>query len=563
MVAAARNATGVLARLNDYAEGVCDGSIVAGRLVRLACERHLRDVSLGSLRGLEFSEDAADHVIRFLQELKHSIGDKAEQKFILEPWQVFIVGSVFGWMRADDTRRFRRVHTEVARKNGKTTLLAGVGLYLAFADSEPGAEVYSAATKRDQAKICWNEARRMVEGSKTLRQHIVITPSQSNLSRRETNSKFEPLGRDADTSDGLNPHAALIDELHAHPNRDLVDVLDTALGARRQPIRWNITTAGSNQESIWWEEREYAVRVLEGVVEDDTLFAYIATLDKDDDWRDEAVWAKGNPNLGVSVRLDALREECAAAQQIKDRQNGFRRLRMNEPTEQSERWIDMAQWDACADAPQVEDGAACFVGIDLSSKVDLTAAVAVFAAEDGYLDVLCRFWRPEEGVIEAEKRDGVPYRRWASEGLLTLLEGGSIDTGQVGEDIIDWTSGWEVREFPFDSWNAAGTASKLERAGAVIVAVAQGFATYTEPCHQLEAWIADGKIRHGGHPILRWMASQMQVKMGPNDAIRPWKPHGSGLRNDGIVAMLMAVNRLLLHQQQDDEPYIVTMDLRP
>lgn len=552
MAVAARSATGVLARLTDYAEGVLSGEIVAGKYVRLACQRHLDDVALGSLRGLWFDEDAAERAIRFIELLPHSKGELAGQRIHLEPWQVFQVGSVFGWTRADGTRRFRRAHTEVARKNGKTLTLAAIGLYLAFADGEAGAEVYSAATKRDQAKILWDAARQMVEQTPALARAVVVTPSKSNLSMARTASKFEPLGRDADTSDGLNPHAALIDELHAHPNRDLVDVLDTALGARRQPIRWNITTAGFNQESIWWEEREYAIRVLEGIADDDSLFALIYTLDKGDDWRDEAVWPKANPNLGVSVYLDALREEARKAAAIPALQNSFRCKRLNEPTEQSERWIDMAQWDACADAPQVEDGAACFVGIDLSSKVDLTAAVAVFPAEDGYLDVLPLFWRPEDGVLEAEKRDGVPYRQWAKDGLLTLVEGSMVDPAAVAEDIIDWTAGWEAREFPFDSWNAASAAAKLEQAGAAIVAVAQGYATYTEPCHHLEALLASGKVRHGGHPVLRWMASQMMVKHGANDAIRPWKPHGSGLRNDGVVAMLMAINRVLLHQRSED-----------
>lgn len=551
----------MLARVTDYAEGVVAGDIVAGRLVRLACERHLRDVEDGHLRGLVWDDDAADHAIRFIEQLRHSKGEWAGQRFILEDWQVFIVGSVFGWYRADGTRRFREAHTEVARKNGKTQLLAAIGLYLAFADGEAGAEVYSAATKRDQAKLCWEEARRMVEQTPALKSRVVITPSKSNLARLDTYSKFEPVGRDADTLDGLNPHAAIIDELHAHTSRDMVDVLRTALGARRQPLLWSITTAGSNQQSIWWESRSYAANVLEGIVEDDALFAYIATLDPGDDWRDESVWPKGNPNLGVSVKLDGLREEFRRAEAIPAQQNAFRRLRLNEPTEQSERWLDMATWDRNAAAPEVAPGMTVFAGLDLSSTIDLTACVAV-APRDGGYDVLTRFWRPEDTIGEAERRDGVPYRQWAADGWLTLTEGNAIDPVRIADDITDWLAPYTVAELAFDAWNAAGASARLGSLGVTTVAMAQGFATYSEPCHALEALLLEGRIRHGGNPVLRWMAAQVMVKFGPNDAVRPFKPHGAGIRDDGIVALLMALARARVHQQAAvaSDPSIIVWD---
>ena len=561
MVAVAPASSAVLARVTGYAEGVVAGEIVAGQLVRLACERHLADIETAGLRGLAWDDDAADHAIRFIEQLRHSKGEWSGRRFILEPWQVFIVGSVFGWYREDGTRRFREAYTEVARKNGKTQLLAAIGLYLAFADGEPGAEVYSAATKRDQAKLCWAEADRMVQSTPALARLIQRTPSKANLSRLSTFSKFEPLGRDADTSDGLNPHAAIVDELHAHTNRDMVDVLRTALGARRQPLLWSITTAGSNQQSIWWESRSYAVNVLEGIVEDDALFAYIATLDPGDSWMDESVWPKGNPNLGVSVKLDGLREEFRRAEAIPAQQNAFRRLRLNEPTEQSERWLDMATWDRNAAAPEVAPGMTVFAGLDLSSTIDLTACVAV-APRDGGYDVLTRFWRPEDTVGEAERRDGVPYRQWAADGWLTLTEGNAIDPVRIADDILDWLAPYQVPELAFDAWNAAGAAARLGAAGVTCVAMAQGFATYSEPCHALEALLLEGRIRHGGNPLLRWMASQVTVKFGPNDAIRPYKAHGAGIRDDGIVALLMALARARVHQQAAavPEPSILVWD---
>lgn len=550
MVATAPSATGVLARMTDYAESVLGGDIVAGELVRLACERHLHDLELGSLRGLRFDEAAAGHAVAFVEQLRHSKGEWAGQRLQLAPWQLFIVGSVFGWLRDDGTRRFREIYTEVARKNGKTTLLAAIGLYLAFADGEPGAEVYSAATKRDQAKLCWSEADRMVQSTPALSRLIERTPSRGNLARLDTFSKFEPLGRDADTADGLNPHAGIIDELHAHTSRDMVDVLRTALGARRQPILWSITTAGSDQQSIWWEMRSYAANVLQKTADDDTLFAYIATLDKGDDWQDEAVWPKGNPNLGVSVRLEELREKARRAAQLPGEQNAFRRLRLNEPTEQSERWLDIGQWDENAAPPEVMPGAVVFAGLDLSSTIDITACVLV-APRDGDYDVVGRFWRPEDTIVEAERRDGVPYRQWAAEGWLTLTEGTAIDPIQIADDIADWLAPYTVAELAFDAWNAAGASARLGSLGVTTVAMAQGFATYSEPCHALEALLLERRIRHGGNPVLRWMAGQVTVKFGPNDAVRPYKPHGSGIRDDGIVALLMALARARVHQQAD------------
>lgn len=567
MVATAPAATGVLAVMNDYARGVVEGSIVAGRLVKLACERHLRDLDLGGARGIWFDEAEAERVVLFFAQLRHSKGEwgpkggQPGQRFRLEPWQQFIVGSVFGWKRADGTRRFRGVHDEEARKNGKTTRLAGVGLYLMTADDEPGSEVVSAATKRDQAKLLWEEAMRMVRATPALARNIVISESRWTMAYPALDAKFIPLGRDADTYDGLNPHGALIDELHAHPNRDMVDVLATAIGSRRQPLIWYITTAGYDQSGIWFEKRSYAIRVLEGVVEDDSLFVYIATLDEDDDWRDESVWIKANPNLGVSVKLDALREDCQKAIESPEAQPAFLTKRLNVPTNAARRWIDvLTEWDPCNAEPEVMAGDRCYIGIDMASTIDLSSAIALFPRDDLSYDVLCRFWRPEETVEEAEKRDHVPYRLWAEQGYLTLTDGTMMDPADIAEDILAWSRPWDVQEFPFDRYNAASVGARIEADGGTPVALAQGLVTYSEPCHQLKGLLKARKLRHGGHPVLRWMAGQVMVKTGANDSIRPYKPDGSGIHDDGITALLMALARALMHQG-DEEAAILVFDL--
>ncbi len=549
VVAEAPAEAGVLAQITSYAEQVLAGDIVAGKPVRLACERHVRDLEDAHERGFRFDEAAAQHVIDFIQHLRHSKGEWAGQYFKLEPWQVFIVGSVFGWLRADGTRRFREVYTEIARKNGKTQLLAAIGLYLAFADGEPGAEVYAAATKREQAHLLWGEARRMVRQTPALASRLTVSDSRSNMSWAELNAKFEPLSRDAKSLDGLNPHGALIDELHAHPNREMVDVLETAQGARRQPLTWYITTAGHDQSSIWWEKRSYALMVLDEAVEDDSVFVYIATLDEGDDWRDESVWVKANPNLGVSIKVEKLREEAAKAEAQPARQNAFLRLRMNTPTEQAERWIEMSQWDACSGEPVAQPGDRGFAALDLASTIDLSAGVAVFPRSDGSYDVLCRFWRPEDTILEAEKRDRVPYRLWADQGYLQLVEGSMMDPNEIADDWLDWLAPYDIVEYPFDTWNARGAGARMLSRGAHAVAMAQGYQTYSEPCNLLEGLLSAGKLRHGGHPILRWMAGQVMIKHGPNESKRPWKPDGSGIRDDGITALLMALARAMVHQE--------------
>jgi phage terminase large subunit-like protein len=540
--------------VTTYAERVVAGDVVVGRLVRLACERHLRDLELGQLRGLWFDHEEAERVYRFFRGLKHSKGEWAGESFELADWQMFIVGSAFGWKRADGTRRFRTIYSEVARKNGKTTLVAGAALYATFADGEAGAEGYIAATKRDQARICWDEAMRMVKATPALAKRVRVLEARGNLSNPETASKLEPLARDADSLDGLNPHFAGVDELHAHPTREMVDVLETAVGARRQPLIWYITTAGFNQASVWWEKRSYAVNVVDGTADDDSLFVFIATLDAGDDWRDEAVWPKANPNLGVSVKLDTLREEARKAEAIPGQQNAFRCKRLNQPVEQAERWLDMARWDACDAEPQIAPGQACFLGLDLSSTTDITAAVAVFPADDGCYDVQCHFWMPEVGVREREQRDGAPYRAWMQQGYITATEGDIVDYDVIRETVKVLAETYEITEIPYDPWNATQLATQLGWDGATVVPMSQGYASLSEASKFLESLVITGRLRHGGHPVLRWMAANVAVKQGPNDSIRPVKG-GLNTRIDGIVALVMGLGRVIAHMEPHDSVY--------
>ena len=365
-----------------YARAVAEGRILTNRLVHLACERHLEDLSSAAARGLRFDVAKGLHAIDFFGFLRHSKGEWAGQTFDLAPWQAFVVGCLFGWQRSDGLRRFRTAYCAVPRKNGKSTLSAGLGLYLLVAYGERGAEIYSAATSRDQARIMFDEAKRMVGSSPALKRRVGILIN--NLHVAATTSRFMQLSSDASTMDGLNVHGAIIDELHAHRTRHVVDVLETATGARRQPLLFEITTAGYDRHSICFEHHDYSIKVLQGIARDDAWFAFIAAADDNDDWTDPAVWRKANPSFGLSVKEDDLARKAEKAIALPGAQNAFRRMHLNEWTERAERWIDLAAWDACAAPVDLEQlrGRRCFGGLDLSTTTDVTALAWVFPPED-------------------------------------------------------------------------------------------------------------------------------------------------------------------------------------
>jgi phage terminase large subunit-like protein len=534
----------------QYVEDVLNGTITAGRLVRLACARHRKDLETGHERGLIFDEEAGARAIEFFGFLHHSKGEWAGEVFELAGWQAFIVWSLFGWkIKASGLRRFRNAYDEIARKNGKSTLAAGIGLLLFIADGEPGAEVYTAATKRDQAKITHGEAERMVKASPGLRKIIRIV--RDNMHVPDTASKFEPLGADADTMDGLNIHGAVVDELHAHKTRAVLDVIETATGARRQPLIFKITTAGYDRTSVCWDDHIYAIQILEGTIEDDAFFAFIASIDEDDDWRDPAVWPKANPNLGISAKLDDLQVKCTKAREMATAQNAFRRLHLNEWTEQSVRWLDIEKWDKC---PKVMDpeqlaGRTCYGGLDLSTKIDLTARALVFPPEPDdetkTYQALLQFFLPEDNMKERVERDRVPYDVWARAGLITLTPGNVIDYAFIRETVQQDAKRYNLIEMGYDPWNATQLAVQLVEDGIEMVEVRQGPKSMAEPTKELEALVKSRRLNSGGNPVLRWNAANVTVRTDPNDNYMPDKAK-SYERIDGIVALLMGLGRAIV-----------------
>jgi phage terminase large subunit-like protein len=463
---------------------------------------------------------------------------------------------LFGWKRADGSRRFRKGYLEVARKNGKTTLAAGVGLFLAFAEGEPGAEVYSAATKRDQAKISHRDATEMVKRTPALRK--LVSVFRDNLNDPRSGSKFEPLASDYNSLDGLNVHGAICDELHAWPQPELWGVLNTGTGARTQPMMLAITTAGVDQQGICYQQREYVSQILRGVVEDDAYWGIIYTMDMrtdwpdleaDDEWGDERNWIKANPLLGVSKKVDAMVEGAREAAAKPAELNQFLRWHLNIWTQAVTRWVNPVDWAACGRVAVDEDdlaGRVCYGGLDLSKTQDITAFVLVFPPDGDGEDykVVCRFWLPEARMVERVRRDQVPYDVWARLGVLTLTPGDVVDYDFIVREIGVLRERYEIVEVAFDRWGAALISQQLQEMGGDewVVPFGQGFASMSPPMVELGNLIAAKKLAHGNNPVLGWMADNL---VASEDAAGNIKPDKSKSREkiDGMVALIMGLDR--------------------
>lgn len=505
--------------------------------------------------------DAAQFRIGFYPRyLRHSKGEWARRPVELSPWQKFVVGSLFGWKRADGTRRFRSAYLEVARKNGKSTMLAGLGLDMLVCDGEPGAEVYAAATKKDQARIIFDEAKRMVASSPTL--SAELARFKSNISVDGTASKFEPLSSDEKTLDGLNPHCVLIDELHKHKTRALLDVLDTALGARRQPLLIIITTAGGDSpESVYAQENDYATKVLEGIFDDDALFGYIATIDKGDRWDDDAVWEKANPNLGISVKLDDLERQAQKAAKSPSAKSAFLRLRLNVRTASAESAIDPETW-ARNGGPWIDPaelrGRRCWGGLDLSSKIDISAWVKLFEPDEpgGRLLIVPRFWMPLDTLSERGDKDRVPYREWFDKGFIEVTPGNVIDHDAIERAVLADAAEFKIESIGYDPWNATQLAASLFGQGVPMVEFIQGLRSYSEPTKELINLLVSAKLDHGDNPVLRWMASNLKTHRDKNENLMPHKLHSTG-RIDGMTALIMAIGRRLAPAEEKPKHQLI------
>lgn len=540
-------------RVTKYAKEVVAGNIPANELVILACKRHLNDLKKSKTKAFpyKFDVDLANRYLDFFNLLKHSKGELAGQPIHLELWQCFRIGSVFGWVHKETgLRRFFEAYHQVPRKNGKSTEAAGVGVELLTIDGEQGAEVYSAATKKDQARIIFDEAKRMVNASSHIKRHINIY--QTNMSMPMSNSKFEPLSSDANSLDGLNIHGGIIDELHAHKTRDVYDVLVTATGARKQPLIWIVTTAGFNTNGICYEKYEYSVKVLKGVIEDDRFFCYIAQADENDDPFDENTWIKANPNIGVSCSLEDLRTKAKQAKEIPAALTNFMVKHLNMWVNAETAWMNMQKYKECEEANSDFDisqleGERCFCGVDLSATTDITSVNLEFPLHDGRYAWINHCFLPEDGILEKERRDKVPYTAWAREGYITLTPGPTIDYEWIQSYIMEMSKKYQIQEIDYDPWNSTQFANNLMNEGFECVEIRQGFKTLSEPIKDVEKLILEKRLITFNNPVLRFAISNAVPSLDPAGNIKLDKSKASK-RIDPIIAGVTSHVRAMLHE---------------
>lgn len=529
---------------NAYGQKVLAGEIIVGNWTRLAVERHYRDLEKSPASGFYFSDAHAQYALKSLLFVKHSKGEFAGQQFVPEPWQQFWIAVAFGWLRVSDgTRRFRDVYEEVARKNGKTTKLSGIALYMLFMDGEPGAEVYAAATKMEQAKILFRETVQMIASSPLLKRRIKPLKDSIELIGNSA-SRLVPLGRDTKTMDGLNPHCNIIDEFHAHKTSDVYDILKSALGARRQPLTWMITTAGFDLSSYGYEMHRYAEKVLSGDIQDEEFLAIVYTVDDPEKWDDPVEWAKANPNLGVSVYEDNLRMDCERAKRQTSQQVNFKTKRLNIWLSSGETWIPIEAWRRCGNRKlKLEDfrGERCWVGLDLAEKSDVAALSLVFM-RDRKLYVFFRLYLNE---FEVSKPENQHYRRYRSEGDLIVTEGNATDFDVIREDLNRYKEMFRVAEVAYDPYLSSYFATKLTEDGLPMVEITQTTRHFTEPITQIENFVLTEELEHDGNRMMEWMMTNVVIRISKFSGLKqPTKETGRE-KIDGPVAMMLAVGRAL------------------
>jgi len=541
----------------QYARDVVEGRIPACRYVRQAAQRQLDELEQGVI-GYHFDVEAASRPCRFIEKLPHIKGRWARERQLirLEPAQVFLITTLFGWVDEQGLRRFRIAYIEMPRKNAKSTLAAGIALYMLTADGEAGAEVYSAATTRDQARIVWKDAKHMVDRTPGLRRRFGVETSAHSIDVPHTASLFRPLSRDhGGNLDGLNIHCGVIDELHAHKTRDVFDVLDTGTGSRDQPLLLLITTAGFNRAGVCYEKRSYTIKVLSGAVDDPTWFGIIFTVDEEDlehEERlltDEHIWRKANPNWGVSVNPADIARKAKQALETPSARSNFLTKHLNVWVNADTTWMDMIAWERCADRSLRETDftdVPCYMAADLASKVDIASVAKVFE-RDGHYYGFVRHYLNEEA---AEAGRNSQYAGWARAGHLVLTPGNVTDYELIEDDIRADAADFDIQELALDPWQAEHMRQRLAEDGLNTIELRQTVANMSEPMKMLQALVLQGRFHHNGDPVLAWMVSNVVAHLDAKDNIYPRKEHPDN-KIDGVVALIMALGRALMRGQAE------------
>ncbi|GED45253.1 terminase [Vreelandella aquamarina] len=539
-----------------YARDVVGGKIPACSYVKATCARHLNDQKASKAKSYpyRFDRDLAERVCRFIQKMPHTKGKwaRGKQRITLEPWQLFLFSMIYGWVRkADKTRRFREAYIEVPRKNGKSIIAAGAGIYAFCADNEYGAEVYCGATSEKQAWEVFKPALEMARKLPALRKRFGMVVWAKKIERTD-GSKFEPVI--GDPGDGSSPSMAIIDEYHEHPDSRLYDTMITGMGARDQPLVLVITTAGFDIAGPCYGMRERSIEMLEGVQEDDELFAIVYTIDKDDDWTTRDALIKANPNAGISVGLDYLAARQQAAIKRARIANSFKTKHLNLWVSSKEGFFNMQSWAECEDRTLTLEqfrGFDCYYGFDLARKLDLTGMVRVFVKQiDGknhYYCIAPTFWAPEDTVFNnEERRVAERYQGWVEAKQLEATDGAEIDYREVLAQATEAHEEAPAKESGIDPHGAANLSHQLDDAGMNPVTIQQSYTHMSDPMKELEAAILTGRFHHDGHPIMTWCVGNVVGKYlpGNDDVVRPIK-QGDHNKIDGAVALIMAIGRAM------------------
>jgi phage terminase large subunit-like protein len=548
---------------HQYALDVVHSKLVASKYTRKACERYLTDLDTAEERGLEFRPKTAQAYITFFQRaIRHTVGEWDGKPFDPLPWQKFILWNLYGWFREDGTRRFNYAYITVARKNGKTTLMAGAALAALFFDQEKAAEVYFAATKKDQAKIGFDEAQRMVTISPPLRKHLKA--GKHDIKAPTLSARCTYLSSERDTLDGLNVHFAGIDEYHAHTTDGVANVLRSGMQARRNPLHLTITTAGFNRESPCYELQKTCKEILDGIKHDDAQFAIIYELDDDDDWTDSSTWIKANPSLGTALRGQLLDSQMQQAINLGgSREVEFKTKHLNKWVTASKTWIQDEVWMRNKREANL-DGLKCWGGLDLASVSDMTALVMCYPEDGGY-HVRGHYFLPSDTVHQVLDRDPSHiYRTFLELPNVHLTDGNVTDyasirrkvsgvmnkpEGQVVEELSLMHT-YNVQKIAFDRYNSTQIAIDLVDDGVPLVPFGQGFVSMSSPTKQLEVLVRTGKLWHDGDPVLRWALGNVELKMDPAGNIKADKQKSGG-KIDPIVAMIMGIGEHMKSPAED------------
>ena len=539
-------------RAQHYMRDVLGGTIPTCKWTRLAVQRQADDLLREPSESWPWVFDAemASRPCAFIELLPHIKGKWAREgrRLELEPWQCFILTTVFGWVHHETRlRRFLEAYEEEARKNGKSAKGSGLLLYMLAADGEHGAECYTAATTRDQARIVFDDAKAMAERSPGLRTHLGVAIMQHSLTVAHTSSKAAPLAAEGSTLDGLNVHFALHNEMHAHKTRAVYDVIDSARGAREQSLLWTITTAGTDRSGICYERRTHVTKILDRVVQDERVFGIIYTLDEGDDHFDPAVWIKANPNLGKSVQLDELMAQASKAQAMPSALSSFLTKRLNVWVSGESPWMDMRAWERCgtksAHIDTIPDGAKVYMGLDLAQKKDFAALSLAWHDEAADKWRVCtRLYLNDLAIQES---GNAHLAGWARQGYVVVTDGDLTDFDVVADDMRKYCRRFDVQEIAFDPALSMYFAGKLIDEGLPLVEITQRAMFFTPPLIQVENLVHEKKLKFDGNPVMTWMVSNLVVKVSKFNELRAPTKERPENKIDGPIAMLMALGRAL------------------